>query len=72
MLFYRFGRSDRSNIRGGMGGGRFNNGRDFSMNGMQRGERLRKPNWNIEELPPFEKNFYKELPSVTNRSPVSA
>ncbi|XP_025098190.1 probable ATP-dependent RNA helicase DDX17 isoform X1 [Pomacea canaliculata] len=65
-----FGRSDRSNIRGGMGGGRFNNGRDFSMNGMQRGERLRKPNWNIEELPPFEKNFYKELPSVTNRSPM--
>ncbi|KAL4648025.1 putative ATP-dependent RNA helicase DDX5, partial [Arapaima gigas] len=32
------------------------------------GERLRKRHWNLDELPKFEKNFYKEHPDVTRRS----
>ncbi|KAL0190852.1 hypothetical protein M9458_013550, partial [Cirrhinus mrigala] len=34
------------------------------------GERLRKRHWNLDELPKFEKNFYKEHPDVTRRSMV--
>lgn len=64
------GRSDRDGARGGMSGGRFVGGVGSSMKGMQPGERLRKPKWDISKLPKFQKNFYKELPSVANRSPV--
>ncbi|XP_028841308.1 putative ATP-dependent RNA helicase DDX5 isoform X1 [Denticeps clupeoides] len=32
------------------------------------GERLRKKHWNLDELPKFEKNFYKEHPDVCRRS----
>ncbi|XP_026862421.1 probable ATP-dependent RNA helicase DDX5 isoform X1 [Electrophorus electricus] len=32
------------------------------------GERLRKKHWNLDELPKFEKNFYKEHPDVARRS----
>uniref|UniRef100_A0A8B9KMM5 RNA helicase n=1 Tax=Astyanax mexicanus TaxID=7994 RepID=A0A8B9KMM5_ASTMX len=32
------------------------------------GERLRKRHWNLDELPKFEKNFYKEHPDITRRS----
>lgn len=35
------------------------------------GDRLRKRHWNLDELPKFEKNFYKEHPEVTRRSMVS-
>ena len=41
------------------------------MKGSQPGERLRKPKWDLSTLKTFEKNFYKEHPAVTNRSPVS-
>lgn len=34
------------------------------------GERLRKRHWNLDELPKFEKNFYKEHSDVTHRSVV--
>ncbi|KAA8585652.1 hypothetical protein FQN60_004346 [Etheostoma spectabile] len=44
---------------GGGGGGKFGNP----------GERLRKKQWNLDELPKFEKNFYQEHPDVTRRSP---
>ncbi|PVD37618.1 hypothetical protein C0Q70_00214 [Pomacea canaliculata] len=64
------GRSDRDGARGGMSGGRFVGGVGSSMKGMQPGERLRKPKWDISKLPKFQKNFYKELPSVANRSPI--
>ncbi|XP_023675675.1 probable ATP-dependent RNA helicase DDX5 [Paramormyrops kingsleyae] len=32
------------------------------------GERLRKKHWNLDELPKFEKNFYKEHPDVARRT----
>ncbi|KAM8724411.1 putative ATP-dependent RNA helicase DDX5 isoform 1-T1 [Acanthopagrus schlegelii] len=43
---------------GGGGGGKFGNP----------GERLRKKQWNLDELPKFEKNFYQQHPDVTRRS----
>ncbi|XP_074648922.1 putative ATP-dependent RNA helicase DDX17 isoform X2 [Tubulanus polymorphus] len=51
--------------RGGMGGGM---GMRKSMKGSQPGENLRKVRWDLEDLVPFEKNFYKEQQSVTMRS----
>ncbi|XP_012944604.1 ATP-dependent RNA helicase DDX5 isoform X1 [Aplysia californica] len=56
---------DRDYGRGGGGGG-FRG----SMKGSQPGERLRKPRWDMATLQKFEKNFYKEHPAVTNRSPM--
>ncbi|KAG5279897.1 hypothetical protein AALO_G00082780 [Alosa alosa] len=47
---------------GGRGGGQ---GKKFG----NPGEGLRKKHWNLDELPKFEKNFYKEHPDVTRRSP---
>uniref|UniRef100_A0A8C3A7S7 RNA helicase n=1 Tax=Cyclopterus lumpus TaxID=8103 RepID=A0A8C3A7S7_CYCLU len=44
---------------GGGGGGKFGNP----------GERLRKKQWNMDELPKFEKNFYQQHPDVARRSP---
>ena len=32
------------------------------------GKSLRKPKWNLSELPEFQKNFYREHPNVQNRS----
>ena len=32
------------------------------------GRMLRKPKWNLSELPEFQKNFYREHPNVQNRS----
>ncbi|KAM9345860.1 putative ATP-dependent RNA helicase DDX5 isoform 2-T2 [Symphorus nematophorus] len=43
--------------RGG-GGGKFGNP----------GDRLRKKQWNLDELPKFEKNFYQQHPDVARRS----
>lgn len=45
---------------GGGGGGKFGNP----------GERLRKKQWNMDELPKFEKNFYIQHPDVARRSQV--
>lgn len=47
--------------RGG-GGGKFGNP----------GDRLRKKQWNLDELPKFEKNFYQQHPDVARRSMVRA
>ncbi|XP_059178455.1 uncharacterized protein LOC131957724 isoform X2 [Physella acuta] len=63
------GPRDKDSYRGrggGVGGGSFRN----SLKGSQPGERLRKPKWDVSTLPKFEKNFYKEHVSVTNRSPL--
>ncbi|XP_038064445.1 probable ATP-dependent RNA helicase DDX17 isoform X2 [Patiria miniata] len=49
---------------GGMGGGGLRE--KFG----QPGERLRKPRWDQAKLTPFEKNFYKEHPDVSNRPQV--
>ena len=45
-------------IGGGGGGGKFNTP----------GSSLRKPNWDMNALPRFEKNFYREAASVQARS----
>lgn len=47
---------------GGGGGGKFGN---------QAGSTLRKPRWDMDSLPRFEKNFYREHPNVQARSNVS-
>ncbi|KAH9525282.1 putative ATP-dependent RNA helicase ddx5 [Bulinus truncatus] len=64
------GARDREGFKGrgggGFGGGSFRN----SMKGSQPGGGLRKPKWDLSALPKFEKNFYKEHPAVTNRSPI--
>jgi len=39
------------------------------MKGREPGERLRKPHWDLARLQPFEKDFYKEDPGVTARTP---
>lgn len=68
----RYGSSsgrDRDSFRGGRGGGGGGGFRN-SMKGSQPGERLRKPRWDMDTLPKFEKNFYKEHPGVTNRPPM--
>merc|ERR1712142_944626 len=50
---------------GGRGGGR-SGGRDKEYSGP--GSSLRKPNWDMNALPRFEKNFYRESPAVQARS----
>lgn len=47
---------------GGYGGG--GSGGKFDM----AGKNLRKPKWDLSELPQFEKNFYREHINVQNRS----
>ncbi|ESP03796.1 hypothetical protein LOTGIDRAFT_110000 [Lottia gigantea] len=67
-----FGRPDRGGDRYGGGGFDRRGGRGGGMGGRsgQPGESLRKPKWDLSRLPKFEKNFYKECPTVTNRSPA--
>lgn len=50
----------RGGGRGGGGGGKFKDN--------QAGASLRKPRWNMDSLPRFEKNFYREHPNVQARS----
>lgn len=50
----------RGGGRGGGGGGKFKDN--------QAGSSLRKPRWNMDSLPRFEKNFYREHPNVQARS----
>ncbi|XP_041364476.1 ATP-dependent RNA helicase dbp2-like isoform X2 [Gigantopelta aegis] len=52
----------RGGMRGGSSGGR-------SLKGIQPGERLRKPRWDMSTLHKFEKNFYVEHPQVAARTP---
>lgn len=59
---------------GGRPGGMGRGGRDgfSSRNGSggkfdTAGKTLRKPKWNLSELPEFQKNFYREHPNVQNR-----
>ncbi|KAH3672895.1 hypothetical protein WICMUC_003982 [Wickerhamomyces mucosus] len=55
--------------RGGFGGGRggFGGGRGGDRMG-ELGGHLQKPNWDLDSLPRFEKNFYAEHLDVSNRS----
>ncbi|RKP24517.1 ATP-dependent RNA helicase DBP2 [Syncephalis pseudoplumigaleata] len=56
---------------GGYGGGGRYGGGGFSGGGDRMGAlggELRKPNWDMETLPKFEKNFYQEHPAVSARS----
>ncbi|KAL8567651.1 putative ATP-dependent RNA helicase ddx17 [Nucella lapillus] len=60
------GRSDRDGgFRGGGGGGGMG-----SMKGIQPGANLRKPKWDVSKLAKFQKHFYEEASSVTNRPPA--
>jgi len=62
----RGGSSSRGGGRGGSsrGGGRGGYKKEYSGPGAT----LRKPRWDMDELPKFEKNFYKEHPNVQARS----
>lgn len=62
------GGSFGSSFRGGGGGGGF--GKKDKLNN-QPGQFLRKPRWDLDELPKFKKDFYREHPNVQNRSMVS-
>lgn len=61
------GGSFGSSFRGG-GGGSF--GKKDKLNN-QPGQFLRKPKWDIDSLPKFKKEFYREHPNVQNRSLVN-
>lgn len=63
----RYGRDDRNGNYGGRGGGYGGRG-SFSREDRELGSGLQKQNWDINTLPKFEKNFYKEDPAVTARS----
>lgn len=54
------GRGGRGGGRGGGGGGKFKDN--------QAGSSLRKPRWDMNSLPRFEKNFYREHPNVQART----
>ncbi|KAG0673254.1 ATP-dependent RNA helicase dbp2 [Pichia californica] len=73
----RFGRDDRNS---GYGNNNNNYGNNDNSNGFrgnrgsfsredrELGSGLQKQNWDMAQLPKFEKNFYKEDPAVTNRT----
>ncbi|XP_033115002.1 ATP-dependent RNA helicase dbp2-like isoform X2 [Anneissia japonica] len=82
--FHDSGRSDRRGGGGGGYGGRggFGGGPRFGGRGggggggggmrdkfNDPGSRLRRPRWEMKDLIPFEKNFYREHPDVSRRSP---
>jgi len=64
--------SSRYGGGGGYGGGgsRYGGGGGYGGGGRRQnaGEGLRKPDWSRIQLKPFQKNFYHEHPSITNRS----
>lgn len=66
---YGSGRGGRGAARGGGGGGGFSGRGDFQRNAS--GDGLNQAKWDLTQLKPFEKNFYIEHPSVTNRPMVS-
>lgn len=53
---------------GGRGGGRPGGGGGGKFKDNQAGSTLRKPRWDLNSLPRFEKNFYREHPNVQARS----
>lgn len=55
-------------FRGGGGGGGFGGKKDKLNNSP--GQHLRKPKWDLDALPKFKKDFYREHPNVQNRSMV--
>lgn len=59
--------SDRSGGRRGGGGGSGSYGGGSSLKGKQPGGNLRKPTWDMSQLQPFAKDFYKPHPRVQNR-----
>ena len=63
------GRGGGGGYGGRGGGGGFGGPRRDKQSNV--GSSLRKPKWDLDRLPKFEKNFYIEHPKVTNRSPVS-
>uniref|UniRef100_W5N7T2 RNA helicase n=1 Tax=Lepisosteus oculatus TaxID=7918 RepID=W5N7T2_LEPOC len=66
-----FSDRDRGRDRGFGGAPRFGGSRGGAPPGKKfgnPGERLRKKHWNLDELPKFEKNFYKEHADVTRRT----
>ena len=68
-----FGGGRDSGFRGrdSFGGGGMMGGRPMGgSKSMMAGESLRKPTWDLSRLPRFEKHFYKEHPSVTNKTEV--
>ena len=68
MIFFSYG--GRGGGRGGRGGGGgFGGGRKEKFSGP--GSTLRKPRWDMDSLPKFEKNFYREHPNVQARPMVS-
>lgn len=55
--------------RGGGGAGNWGRfDRNNTMNGSTFGHTLQKPNWNLQDLKPFKKDFYVPHPTVANRS----
>jgi len=68
--FGRRGGSDRRGGGGGYGGGGRGGGRGGPRNKEYSGPgaSLRKPTWDMNSLPRFEKNFYREHPAVQARS----
>ena len=61
------GGSFGSSFRGGGGGG-FGGKKDKLNNSP--GQMLRKPKWDLDALPKFKKDLYREHPNVQNRSMV--
>lgn len=61
------GGSFGSSFRGGGGGG-FGGKKDKLNNSP--GQLLRKPKWDLDALPKFKKDLYREHPNVQNRSMV--
>ena len=55
-------------IGGGGGGGGFGGKKDKLNNSP--GQLLRKPKWDLDALPKFKKDLYREHPNVQNRSMV--
>lgn len=68
----RGGYRDRDNggYNNSNGGGSYSNGGGYSndRSGSRFGENLKAIEWNLDELPAFEKNFYKEDQAVADRS----
>lgn len=60
------GRRNFGDRRGGGSGGRGRGGHKKEYSGP--GATLRKPRWDMDSLPKFEKNFYKEHPNLQARS----
>lgn len=69
------GGGSRGGGRGGFGGGSFRgggggfSGKKDKLNNNP-GQYLRKPKWDLDAMPKFKKDFYREHPNVQNRSMV--